>query len=173
MENEMKINQEILGYFKEESAQVLKELNEIVNSLDAPHKEFPSRLLEDFSQKIDRIMGASKTIGLEIPDHLGLQRIGKLAELCKLLGYKAAEKKVSQFVPIYAAFWGDTLEVIENLLSSVEDLEKTEKIVKSFSAVLQKRLEWLLTRVEPKKAAATVTEHVNQVQDLLKSLGLE
>jgi len=169
----MKINQEILEYFKEESTQVLKELCLIVNDIDAPHKEFPSALLESFSQKIDRIMGASKTIGLEIPNHLGLQRIGKLAELCKLLGYKAAEKKVPQFLPIYAAFWSDTLEVIENLLGAVEDNEKTEKIVKSFSGVLQKRLEWLLSRVEPKKAAATVAEHVNQVQDLLKSLGLE
>ena len=168
----MKINQEILGFFREESAQVLAELMIVVEKLESSRGAFPSPLMEEFSQKIDRIMGASKTIGLDAPNHLGLQRIGKLAELCKIMGYKAADKKSSALLPIFAAFWSDTIEVIEELLGALEDDQKTQQIVKSFSAVLQKRLEWLMAKIEPQKAAETVQENVKAVQDLLKSLGL-
>lgn len=135
--------------------------------------KFPADLLRDFSQKIDRIMGAAKTMSLEAPDHPGFQRMGKLAELCKILGYKAAERQVPALIPIFAAFWADTIEVTKNLLDAVEDLAKTDEISKAFPRVLQKRLEWLASKVDPATAMGKTHEsQAGEIKDLLKSLGL-
>ncbi len=167
----MKIDTEILNYFKKESEEVLAELTVLVEKLEIVQGDFPSALLAEFSQKIDRIMGAAKTMSLEAPEHPGFQRIGRLAELCKVMGYKAAERKSAPLLPIFAAFWGDTIEVTQNLVRAVEDLPKTEQIAKSFSAVLQKRLEWLLQKTDPQAAAKSHEVKAQEAQELLKSLG--
>ena len=168
----MKIDKEILTYFVDESNQVLTELAQIVEQLEETADQFPAMLLSDFSQKIDRIMGASKTMSIDAPEHMGFQRISKIAELCKLMGRKATEKKSTKLLPLYAAFWSDTIEVTQSLIASIEDVKKTEEIAKSFPAVLQRRLEWLLARTDPATASKSSEDRFQEVQDLLKSLGL-
>src|SRR4051812_22031931 len=94
------MDKDILDGFKEEANQILKELDKVIESLELPHKDFPSQLLSEFSQKIDRIMGAAKTLGLEDPHHMGLKRISQISQICKALGYRAAEVKVLSLIPI-------------------------------------------------------------------------
>lgn len=167
----MALDKEILSYFVEETTQVLAELTGVVEKLENYNGDFPSGLLEEFSQKIDRIMGAAKTMSLEAPGHLGFVRIGKIAELCKTIGMKAAQQKSPQLLPIYAAFWSDTIEVTQNLVSSIEDVATSEQIAKSFSVVLQKRLEWLLSRTDAEAARKSHEQKAQEVRDLIKSLG--
>ena len=158
------LDQDILKGFKEESTSLLKELLGIIEKIESTdQKSFPANLLTDFAQKIDRIMGAAKTICMEVPEHMGLQKIGKLAELCKIIGYQAAESKNTALLPIFTAFWADTIEVMESLLTAFENEQQTAEITQSFSGILQKRLEWLMTRVEQDSSHAT---------ELLKKLGL-
>lgn len=166
------IDKEILNSFVEESKGLLVELHEIVDRLEITKGEFPSALLADFSQKIDRVMGAAKTMGMAAPDHIGLQRIGKLAEVCKILGYKATESHAIQAIPLFAAFWGDTIEVTDDLLSAIEDPVKTEKIAKTFPPILQRRLEWLASKLIPNQKTETTKSQIDDVKDLLKSLGM-
>ena len=144
------IDLEILSAFKEESKSILSELRLVVEQLEQPHAQFPTDLFKDFSLKIDRVMGAAKTIGQDYPNHLGFQRIGKLAELCKFIGATAAEQKNGKLLPIFAAFWSDTLDVIDDLLNALENEAESTKIAAAFSVVLQKRLEWLAKRVQIK-----------------------
>lgn len=145
----MSLDTDILNDFRSETNGLLAELNEIVEKLEEEAaKSFPSALLEDFAQKIDRIMGAAKTLSLMEPGHLGLQRIGKLGEICKHIGYKAAEKSAIALIPYCTAFWADTIEVIGDLVKTVDDAEKNAEVARSFSQVLQKRLEWLGSRVD-------------------------
>ncbi len=145
------LDPEIINGFKAESNQLLQELTEAVDKLEdsALGEEFPSTLLEEFSQKVDRIMGAAKTISMMAPGHEGLVRIGKLSEVCKHVGYKAAERKEVLLLPLFAAFWSDVIEVIQNLLNVLEDDAKTAQISQQFSPVLQKRLEWLASKLKP------------------------
>jgi hypothetical protein len=137
------LDSDILNDFKGETNGLLAQLEVVTQALEDHQGDFPDALLEEFAQKIDRVMGAAKTLSLMDPAHQGLQRIGHLAEICKSIGYKAAEKRAVTLVPFFAAFWADTIEVIASLTATIEDAEKNAQIAKTFSEVLQKRLEWL------------------------------
>lgn len=146
----MSVDAEILNEFRAESKLLLDELEGIVEKLESFNSKsgFPDALLTEFAQKIDRIMGAVKTIALLAPDHQGFASIGKLAELCKTIGYKAAERKDVALLPIFSAFWADTIEVIQSLLACIEDEKKTKEISASFPPVLTQRLAWLKSKIE-------------------------
>jgi hypothetical protein len=146
----MNIDPEILNEFRAESKGLLEELQGVVEKLEETEATsvFPEALLTEFAQKIDRIMGAVKTMALLEPGHEGFISIGKLAELCKSIGYKAAEKKNTAMLPIFSAFWADTIEVIESLLKCIESPEETHKIAQSFPPVLAQRLAWLKSKIE-------------------------
>ena len=171
------LDKDIVEGFRQESNALLAELIDVVDRIEVSQGEFPSKLLEEFSQKIDRIMGAAKTLVVSFGAHPGLERIGKLSELCKALGYQAASKKVTALLPLFAAFWSETIEVIQELLGELEDSARSEQIAKSFSAVLQKRLEWLAAKVAAAPAPGQTAEGAldaktaeAQIRELLKSL---
>lgn len=137
------LDMDILRSFEEESRQLLVELTDVLTRIEASKGDFPAALFDEFAQKIDRIMGSAKTIGVHVPNHEGLIAIGKMAELCKYVGYKAAEKKDPRVVPICAAFWADTLENMTTLMNHLEDPPKSAEVAKGFTEVLQSRLKWL------------------------------
>ena len=143
----MALDNEIVEDFRSESEQLIAELNGVVESLESPGEEFPKELLEEFSQKIDRIMGACDTILTMDPEHKGLKRIGGISRICKSLGYAASQNPIPAAVPLFAAFWADTLEVMEELIENLEDEKASEEIAGDFSSVLQNRLEWLSDKV--------------------------
>lgn len=174
------MDSEILEGFQEEANQILSELEEVVERLEAANASSMQNDLSTFAQKIDRIMGAANTLGMEAPNHLGLQRIGRISELCKRLGYRAAELNLPPLMPIFAAFWADTLEVVSELVNSVENESECTKIAERFSPVLQKRLEWLSGRLakigSPQASGGTASAQAANaaidVEDLLKGLGI-
>lgn len=136
-----------------ESKGLLEELSTVVESLEGTAGAFPEELLKEFALKIDRIMGAVKTLA-QMDDvapgqeNQGLVSIGKLAEVCKSLGYKAADKKNPTLMPFFAAFWAETIEVIGDLLDNLKDKAKTAEICQTFPGVLQNRLKWLLSKID-------------------------
>ena len=165
---------EILEGFREEANQILKELAPVVEALEEAASVFPADRLTEFAQKIDRIMGAAKTLGMLNPDHQGLKRIGLITEICKALGYKASEIKRSEVLPLFAAFWADTLDVVSELIDVLEDEVKSAAIADRFSLVLQKRLKWLSEKLAAFESTATAAKGSEQidVDALLKELGV-
>ncbi|MBI3544284.1 MAG: hypothetical protein HY075_13520 [Deltaproteobacteria bacterium] len=143
------IDKEILASFRDSSIDILKELVVVAEKIgDAAGGDgFPVELLQEFAQKIDRIMGVAKTIAMEDPGHEGLKRIATLTELCKFIGYKAADQKNARMLPIFAAFLGDVVSAIEELTVNIENPAAAQEVTKTFLPVLQKRLEWLKTKV--------------------------
>lgn len=134
---------------------------------------FPSKELADFAQKIDRVMGTAQTMLQFDAGHQGLQRIGAIAQLCKKLGYKASEFKMPGLVPIFAAFWADTLEVLGELVDAVGDEARTKQLADSFASVLQNRLTWLSDRVQkmaPNVSGGAPLSAQLEVDQLLASL---
>lgn len=157
----MFIDKEIIDGFKEETNTLLEGLNDIIEELEDTDEEFPVHLLENFSQQIDRIMGTASTINMMAPDHPAMQPISRLTELCKKMGYNAVAAKKKQAVPLFAAFWADVVEVLSKLVNKFEDEDKIRAIVAKEIPVLQKRLEWLYSKI-PKlvydKDASSETE---------------
>lgn len=162
------IDAELLQGFKEESTGILNELKAVIEKLEDVTTEFPVALMQDFSQKIDRIMGAAKTIAMEDPSHLGLQRISALAELCKHIGYKAAEQKELKLVPIFTAFWSDVITITEDLIGALSDATKTAEVTSNFTPVLLRRLEWLKKKVVLPNAQSGNTQQ--EIDRLIASL---
>lgn len=172
------LDSDILEGFVEESNGLLEELEAVVEKLEDAEGDFPAALLEEFSQKIDRIMGASKTLLQMAPEHKGLSRIGTISELCKRLGYKAAEKKEIVFIPIFAAFWADTIEALQDMIDVIDNEKECNQVAEAFAPTLVKRLEWLAKRVETRESTGTKNNEGAEkldnlgVDDLLKDLGI-
>lgn len=170
------IDSEILADFKSESTQLHKELNDVVDKLEdvGMEDEFPKALLEEFAQKIDRIMGAAQTINMMDNTHKGFVGISGFSELCKKLGYKAAELQDQRLVPIFAGFWADTLEVLEKFLGNIENREKCEEIFQSSHKILHGRLQWLSEKIKKSEKKTEESEGnmaQDMVDDLMKELG--
>lgn len=137
------MDNEILDEFKAESKQLLNELNTLLSEIENSQDKFPAGQIDQFALKIDRIMGAAKTLAMLDPDHKGLVRIGQIALICKNTGYKALAKKNIKIIPIFSAFWFEAIETVENLVAAIEDQTLTNKISAESEDVLSKRLDWL------------------------------
>jgi hypothetical protein len=157
----------ILVEFREESKQILAELEEIVEKMEDDQTCKGNENFTGFSQRIDRIMGASKTIALLFPFNPGLKEIGKITALCKAMGYKAVETDSPALVPIFCGFWADSIEVLNDVINSLENANEVDRIVGDFVPVVRKRLEWLSSKlkiVEPAKKVNT-----NELNDMLNN----
>lgn len=189
----MIIDKEIIDNFKQETNELLVGLNDIIeeleDTLEEPDHEFPEKLLENFSQQIDRIMGAAATIAMMEPDHPAMTPITKLSELCKKMGYNAIAAKQSNAVNLFAAFWADVVEILSKIVNSFEEEDKVRQIVEKETPFLQKRLEWLYAKIpklvydkdkaeepateqkaETKKAPEKKKQSQTEIDDFLKSL---
>ncbi|CAM9920919.1 unnamed protein product, partial [Chrysoparadoxa australica] len=121
---------EIVDEFCEESLGLLEELKDILDDFEDDPSQ--TQLLEKFGQTVDRIMGASKT--------LGLKEIGHLCQMGKIIGYKgsqAGEEKLQEVTSGVLFDLCDTLEILLNNVSEGkgEGAHNTEPF--------QKRLQWL------------------------------
>lgn len=152
------IDKEILADFQAESKGLMKELAEIVEKIE-DSEGFPAEELRSFSQRIDRIMGAAQTMSTLDASNQALIRIGAIAQVCKQLGYKAAEIQAVPLIPIFAAFWADTIDVMNELIDHVENAAKVQEITNSFGTTLQNRLTWLAGKVN----ASASTNKANQL----------
>ena len=163
------LDKDIIVDFQTEAKGLLKELTEVVEKLEEPGNAFPAQELEQFAQRIDRIMGAAQTLNQLDPQNEGLKRIGSIAQICKQLGYKAAEYKTAALIPLFAAFWADVLEVMEELIDSLEDDKGSRELAESFSSVLQKRLAWLGQKIQQMAPAGAGNTQL-EMEKLLGSL---
>lgn len=157
---------EIIAEFRNESNPLLGELGGYVEELEEfEGGDFPSATLENFAQRVDRIMGAAKTIGMTEPEHEGLQAMGKIAELCKYTCYQAAKLRLAALLPVFAAFLADAVEMLQELLDGIEDEARVQKARQTFAPVLQKRLEWLSQKVQQQGSVD------DEMRKILASLG--
>jgi chemotaxis protein histidine kinase CheA len=160
------IDQEILADFQAEAKGLLDELENVVELLEDAGGDFPDQELEHFAQRIDRIMGAAQTLSMLEPEHQGLVRIGAIAQICKRTGYRAAAAKRADLVPLFAAFWADTIDILRDLIDAVGDEAESARLANSSGKSLLTRLNWLSGKLG-NEAPAT---DQSQLDDLLKQL---
>jgi len=162
----MELDKEVLDDFRAESSGLVNELEELVNGLEeSDGTTFPTEQLKEFSQKIDRIMGAAKTLLGFAPGHAGMSFLANVSEMCKTMGYQAAALQRANLVPIFAGFWAETVEVMQEVLQHLESEANTKAVIEKRSALLQKRLAWLADKVAPDNE-----EEKQKVVALLKKL---
>ncbi len=119
-------------------------------------------------------MGTAKTFEGMYPGHAVFSQIGKFGELCKATGYKASTLQHQGLVPIFAAFWADTLDIMEDLCTNVGDETKLKSVTSNYIPVLQKRLTWLAQQiVNLTKGGNLEAQGQINVDGILKRMGIE
>lgn len=165
------IDKEILDGFKEETSTLLKESLSIIAEIEDTNDQVPKKLIEEFANRMDRIMGTTKTFELMAPEIEIFATISKFAELCKATGYKASIIEQKELIPIFAAFWSDTVEMIEKLCQNIENESTTKSLLVDYVPVLQKRLTWLAQQIVKLTKNSKETTAIN-VDGILRKMGL-
>jgi hypothetical protein len=168
------VDKEIIEVFQTEANGLLEELRTIIDKLEQVKDSSPKELLQEFANKTDRIMGTSDTFSVMHPDELVFQQIGKFAALCKATGYKASALNHPGLLVIFAAFWGDTVDILQDLVDNVGEPEKIKEVMSAYGPVLQKRLVWLAQKIVTiTKGTPSETQGQINVDGLLEKLGIK
>ena len=163
---------DIVSGFQEETQGLLIELTTLVEKLEeSVGGSFPTQELNDFAQRIDRIMGAAKTLAQMDESDLGLPAIGGLAEVGKITGYQAAKLAIPALVPIFSAFCVDTLEVLGELTAAVGKPERAHEVLGEVYPTVKRRLDWLQAKV--KELGVENSEEIGQgaIDEIMKRMG--
>lgn len=160
------IKQEILDQFQMETIVLLRELEKAVERMtEAGIAEFPEADLREFAQKIDRVMGAAKSLDTISPGNAGLRLIGTLGDTCKTVGYQLAALQKVSLAPFFAEYCKLVLALISKLVISLGDEAALSALVEANVPKLQGKLKWLKDQ-----AAPTSEEERRKVSELLRKL---
>jgi hypothetical protein len=169
----MVLDQEIIESFTDEANAIVEDLRLVVEKLEDHQGQFPRDLLEEFANKADRLMGTCQTFAAMYPNQNIFIQIGKFGELCKATGYKAAAIQNDGLVPIFAAFWADTIDIIAELCQNIGNEDKLKLVTQSYIPVLQKRLTWLAQQiVNLTKGSASASTSAINVDGILRRMGI-
>jgi hypothetical protein len=79
------------------------------------------------------------------------------------------ETRQQNLVPLLAAFWAETLEVLTELLRNVGDANSSRKLADDFTSTVQKRLQWLseqMKKFDPANASKAMVSQ-NDIDALI------
>jgi len=172
LEATLELDKEMITTFQDEANEIIAELRDVIDALEDSTDKFPKELLEDFANKTDRLMGSAKTFETMYSGAPVFNQIGKFAELCKATGYKASTLNHQGLIPIFAAFWADTLDILEDLVKYCDDPAKIAEVKKTYIPTLQKRLVWLAQQIVTLTKGSGVESKIN-VDGLLKRMGID
>lgn len=156
---------EIVDDFCKESEAIYTELEEILENYE--DEPAPGHL-EEFGQKIDRVMGAAKSIEAH--------QTGLYCELGKTISYKASQSNDKALLDIVVAVLFDTVEILQSVNSNIKksgDEVASGCDVNTFAT----RLRWLADKFKniDRSSVAIDTGSENSqesIDKLLEGLGL-
>ncbi|MBX3040516.1 MAG: hypothetical protein KF789_07420 [Bdellovibrionaceae bacterium] len=169
-----RVDQEILSEFLAESKSLVSEAGGILEAIEGEPK-LSLRLLE-YANRVDRIMGAARSLAtLAGPDH-ALHLLGDYTGLCKAVGTRGAQlaSKNEQIFDVTVSFLLDANDFISELLPRLD--EPASVLKKEMQGTFVDRLRWLadLYRAAPeeKKAGPAGGLGQGEIDELLKRLGI-
>lgn len=168
------LDNEIISSFLDESYDIIEQLEVILEACENDFQQV--KQLENFGQMVDRIMGAAKSIALQVETKsLSLNAIGEYAHICKNVGYKSSQIiSNDKFYNICVSFLMDALEVLREACDALKhkkeiDLEKKQNFLD--------RLKWIDGQFSSEYRAsvdpnAKTPDYLNQdqIQSLVDSL---
>jgi hypothetical protein len=170
------IDKDIIKDFVIESKAIILDLIGLLEDIEGDFSKVSQ--LEEYGQKVDRIMGGAKSLALLVSLEHPLHMVADYADLCKAVGYKASQIKGNpQFYDICVAL---LLDATETLNDWIEGLGKdtTEDLKSSFSKMFLERLRWVSSQfsadvrasVDAQSGAKKMAQ--NEIDDLLRKLGV-
>lgn len=167
---------EILVEFKDESKKLVDEMMEILEEVDG---QFSHKfLLENYGQLVDRIMGGAKNIEtMGLAKGPAVEKIGKYAELCKLVSYKSSQVESEQLFTVSVALLLDATEMLQGMITQFGTAQEVE-VRSLLNATFLERLTWIATKFDEKLRASvainkeTSKKSQDQIDVLLRQLGV-
>lgn len=118
-------------------------LEELEGCLDQFEDNEDSKYLEKYGQIVDRMMGASQT--------LGIKNIGQLCEMGKIIGYKSSQSNEKGLQNVSAGVLFDLTDLLSALVLELRDSSQKHDInVEAFFG----RLKWLGEKLKHIKRAS-------------------
>ncbi|MDZ4661893.1 MAG: hypothetical protein SGJ18_09790 [Pseudomonadota bacterium] len=167
---------EIVVDFKSESKKLVEEMMEILEEVDGQYVH--RFMLENYGQLVDRIMGGAKNLALIVEKPDPIEKIGKYAELCKLVGYKSSQVAEEQLFTISVALLLDATEMLRDMIIFLET-DKEVDVKGLLNNTFLDRLSWVATKFdESLRASVAINKGIapknsqDQIDALLKQLGI-
>lgn len=172
------LDNKILVDFLRESKTLVEKMLEILGKCEGNFKQVKS--LENYAMNADRIMGAARSIAMEIGDiEHPVNKVGDYAAICKLVGFKASNIQNNEtFYDICVALLLDGTEVLKVMLDEVSSGQM--KVKELISVTFIERLRWVSSQFGAEYSAG-VDIHKGKntklsqgdIDDLLKKLGFD
>jgi len=166
------LDKDILKDFVNESKRLIQDLVELLEAIEGDFSQVTQ--LEEFGQKVDRIMGAAQSLALLVPPEHALHKVADCAALCKAVGYKAAHIKGNpQLYDVCVALLLDATEVLRKGLENIEN-ETSEDLKTPFSATFVDRLRWVSQQLNAPELAVQKNNKKmdqNEIDELIRKLG--
>ena len=123
---DLNIDKEILPFFLEETTELLEELKVLGASLKPvriPNEE-ESRILADFAQKLNRLIGGSASVGLDMFAPVS-RKTSLLAEKCADIKEMTIRTLISNlnFVVVVLSECFNNLEAMKEIEAKIPDIE--------------------------------------------------
>jgi chemotaxis protein histidine kinase CheA len=113
------IDPEIVKDFVDESKVLIQDLLNLLESIEGDFSQVEQ--LEEYGQKVDRIMGGAKSLAQMVPADHALHTIADYTALCKAVGYKASRiKNNPQFFDICVGLLLDATETLKDWMSKLQ-----------------------------------------------------
>jgi len=168
---------DMLKDFCAESKGLIDQMAEILEKVEADPTQF--KVLEEFGQVVDRIMGSAKFLALNYPPDHPIHGMANFAELCKIIGYKASQtNNNSNLITVVVAFLFDATEALATM-TYVIDTDQTKMLNEVLTSTFLDRLHWLASKFDENlRATVAITkESANSTQAdidaLLKQMGVK
>lgn len=168
-----KIDADILNEFLTEAKRLVAECQTLLEDVDGKPGE--ALRLEEFANKIDRVMGAAKSLGLLVDGDHPLHMVGDTTAICKALGYRGAKVgNQPQLYGVTVSFLLDAVETVDEILDRMED--PAADLRADLKNTLLERLKWIsdIYRKIPEAQASSGEKLVqNEIDELMKKLGMD
>lgn len=165
-----KLDNTILDDFITESLILVDQCIELLESIEGNPSEVEK--LNDFANRIDRVMGGAKSLAMMLPAQHPMHLIGDYCAICKSVGYQGAQvQNNDQLYDVTIALLLDAVEMIKTLFDKLDS--SSEELKKIFSTTFLERLRWISQRFEEiakKKSPSRMQQ--NEIDELLKKLGM-
>ncbi len=126
---------EIVIEFCDESDELLETMRDLLEEFEDDSSQ--SKLLEEFGQMVDRIMGAAETLGAE--------QVGHLCHMGKIIGYKSSQADQVSVQEVAGGVLLDLCDFLEVLLTDIRESKTSHSL--NYNA-FTKRLSWLADKLK-------------------------
>lgn len=167
-------DKEILSEFLQESSRLVDECEELLEAIESEPAQ--AARLSEFSNKIDRVMGAAKSLAMMAEPHHPLHIIGDITALCKVLGERGSKTAAHErLFEVTVAFLLDAVEMVRGLLEALED--PGAGVSPELKNAMLSRVNWIadVYRKLPKEFLEGLGGNEklkqNEIDDIIRKLG--